>query len=208
MERKSLNEVGVGGAISTTYKENQIEIDFRVKGHPLGIDDSEQFSEKTVLDFVVRSYASSCLTLLKRMENYKDAETYHDMNECALRYFPALFCFRHYLELKLKYLYMCYTNQTFNIASHNLMDLHSELKEVGFNHNVFDKPIQYIKDREYYMNVSDGDASVFRYLIKRDFQCKEKLIIPMSEFTTIKDFILDIEHYTEIMLFNRMVGKN
>ena len=200
-----LNEVGVGGML-TTYKESQVEIDFRTYGHPLGINDDEHFSEKTVLNFIAQSYASSCLTLLNQMKNYRIAETHKSMNDCAMLYFPAMFCFRHYIELKLKYLFMCYTDKPF-ISSHNLSNLHEDLQKVGFNHKVFEKPIQYIMNQEYYMEMKDSDASVFRYLIKQDLQCKEKLIIPMFEFDTIQTFITDIEQYTNILLLNEIINK-
>ncbi len=205
-EPDELNEVGIGG-MRRTYKENQIEIDFRTYGHPLCINDDEQFSEKTVMNFIVQSYASSCLTLLNQMKTYKESKTHKSMNDCAMLYFPAMFCFRHYIELKLKYLYMCYTDKPFKANTHDLSFLHGELVKAGFKHNVFKKPLQYIEDREFYMDIKDSDAFVFRYLIKQDFKCKEKLIIPMFEFDTIQTFITDIEHYTNILLVNEIINK-
>lgn len=203
--RKKLQECGYGETIQKTYKSQEIEIDFRVFGSPLGDKNIESFSEKSVLNFVAQSYANSCLTLFHRVEEYKDTDKYSIMDNCALRYLPAMFCFRHYIELKLKYLYMCYANEEYNSNTHNLSTLLQELKGKGFPSNVFDLPIEYIKERECFTSIDDGNDSFFRYLIDKDMKCKEHLNIPMFEFDKIKTYILDIEYHTRLMLTNKFI---
>jgi len=199
--RKQLNEVGYSGAMGLHYSENEMWIDFRLDYDPLGISVPESFSEKTVLDFVTRSYADSCLTLLDRMSKYKDAEDYTSKNNCAYRYLPAMFCFRHYLELKLKCLYLYFHNESFDTNCHTLQKLLDDLKKnSAFQSDVFDEPIAYISEIEKYEPNGKVEASCLRYLVSNEFKCKEHLRIPMFELAKVRKFILQIERTTELML--------
>lgn len=153
------------------------------------------FSEITLLNFVTKSYANSCLTLFKKLTEYnpKDLDNIKNTN-IAYRYLPAMFTFRHYIELRLKTLYMILAKQSFTF-NHNLSALLKEVKEAGFDKNVFDEPIKFIDKYEKH------NDEHFRYLITKEFQCTKKLEIPMFQFDKIKKFIQDIEKvYDEIEL--------
>ena len=143
--RKKLNEQGIEGAMSISYGKNTMIIDFRNNNDPLGLG-TDNFSEKTVFDFVATSYASSCLTLLNRMKDYRDAEDYRQKDQCSYRFLPAMFCFRHYVELKLKHLYMCYHQEEY-MENHNLRKLCEDLKKENlFNMGVFDEPGRFVDE--------------------------------------------------------------
>lgn len=205
-ERKKLNEKGIVGSIQKRYNSDNVTIDFRFDGNPLGLEKFENFSEKSVLNFVVQSYANSCLTLLKRVEEYENKNTYSAKDNCILRYLPALYCFRHYLELKLKYLYMYYANEAFNSNCHNLSELLQELKEKGFSSDIFKAPIEYIENLENNDSTYKSNDYFFRYLIDKELNCKEHLVIPIFEFKKIKDFILNIEYQSSLLLTNKFLN--
>lgn len=204
--RKKLNETGYSGAMGISYCEDKMLIDFRINYDPLGINVPESFSEKTVLGFVTRSYADSCITLLDKMRKYKDAKTNTSKDYCAYRYLPAMFCFRHYLELKLKFLYLYYHNESFDTSCHSLKGLLEDLKKNStFLSDVFDEPIAYISELEKFEPNGKVEASCLRYLISNDFKCKEHLEIPMFELDKIKNFILRIEQTTGLMLTTKLL---
>ena len=201
-ERKQLKEKGIEGARQTMYGEDSIVVDFRFTDKNIR-PDLENFSEKTVIDFVAKSYYKSCLTLLKRVNEYELSDQFRQMDDCAYRYLPAMYCFRHYLELKLKYLYMIYANESFNVSSHSLSALLSELKQKGFNDKVFDEPVAYIESLERIPNSQQQNGDFyFRYLIDRDIVCQESLDMPMFEFEKVRKYITDIEQATEFLCWN------
>ena len=207
-ERKSLQERGVEGAIHRTYYKDRVVVDFRFSDDNFRTN-TENFSEKAVIDFVAKSYYKSCLTLLNQLNNYKYSDKYRLMDECSYMYLPAMFCFRHYIELKLKYLYMIYANESFNVKSHCLQDLLDELKDKGFKHNVFDEPVKYIESLENIPNSQQHSSDFyFRYLVDRDIVCQETLEIPILECKKIQQYILDIEYITEILYWNEKIRKS
>lgn len=192
-KRFPLTQSGVKYAILKTFYDDKIVVSFQFRDNMLF--HGETFSEITLLNFVAKSYANSCLTLFKKLTEYNPQETNSIKNESiSYRYLPAMFTFRHYLELRLKTLYMVLKKQSFNF-DHNLSALLGELKESGFNSNVFDEPIKFIE------NYEKGNDEYFRYLITKNFQCTKKLEIPMFQFDKIKSIIQDIEKvYDEIEL--------
>ena len=205
--RSPLKERGVDGAIRSRYAEDKMIVDFHFTDSTI-LPDTENFSEKTVVYFVARSYYKSCQKLLKQVNKYKPSDRYRQMDDCAYRYLPAMFCFRHYLELKLKYLYMFYADESFNVNSHSLSELLEELKEKGFDGDVFDKPVAYVESLE--NSHGNGDL-YFRYLLNKNLECPDSLEIPMFELSDIRQFITDIEHYAaqaqdKILRRRRMTG--
>lgn len=206
MQRKTLQEKGIDGAIHHTYYKDKVTVDFRFTDNNFRAN-IENFSEKTVIDFVAKSYYKSCLTLLNQVNKYKYSEKYRQMDDCAYRYLPAMYCFRHYLELKLKYLYMCYANESFNVDSHSLTKLLNEVKAKGFNHTVLDAPVAYVESLERIQsNQSNGDF-YFRYLTDKNIVCQESLNIPMYEFEKIRQFITDIEYTTGLLFWKEKIRK-
>ena len=195
VKRFPLKAQGLWGGIQRCYRKKDMSIVFKFNDN---IFNSETFSEITLLNFVAQSYADSCLTLLLRMEGYNIDASARENNFCSTRYLPAMFCFRHYLELKLKCLYMVLTRQSFDF-NHKLNMLLEEVKQKGFSNNVFDEPINYIE------NIENGDEAFFRYLISTKFDCVDEINIPMFEFKRIKNFIIDIEQAYNLFVTDKVL---
>lgn len=189
--RKKLKETG-SGFYNITLKPDKVEYNFRI-----GSGTQESFSEKNVLNFVARSYKESCLNLLVQMKHYKK-----DNEKLAMLYLPAMFCFRHYLELELKLLYMDWHNEEF----WNTHDLNSLLEDLEKNNTcdmgAFRAPIDYITQLEQINNKQT--VEFFRYLIDPQFNCKESIEIPMFELDKIFHFIGNIETQTTIARINNL----
>lgn len=197
--RKNLSEIGTG-FYRVTKKSDKVIYAFRTKVKSLNNAIQENFSEKNVLYFVARSYKDSCLKLLQQMKSYDNNITLSE--NLALLYLPAMFCFRHYLELQLKLLYMDWHKEEY-CDSHDLNLLLENLeKNNTCNMSVFKEPIEYITKLEQI----NGKSAVefFRYLINREFECKESIEIPMFEFDKIFHFIGNIETQTTIARINNL----
>ena len=179
-----LKTEGVYKALSKTCFENVVIMNFKFFDD--FIYDGETFSEITVLDFVAKSYAESCLTLLSKVDTYQFDDTHSSVNYTTYRFLPAMFCFRHYLELRLKCIYMEINFTSFE-TSHNLIDLYNDIKEHSLDFKVFEEPINYINQFE------NGNEEFFRYLISKNFVCCESLPMPMHDYSKIKKYISSIE---------------
>ena len=196
-DRKPLKEKGAH-SYNATLKSDKVIYDFRVNPN----DPKQQgiVSEKNLLYFVALSYKNSCLKLLEQMRKYdKDKNNY---NSLAKYYLPAMFCFRHYIELELKLLYMDWHNEQF-LNNHNLKDLLKDLEKNGTcDIGVFKAPLEYLAQLEQINNKPNFEF--FRYLIDANFVCKESIEIPMFEFDKIQHFINQIETQTTIMKVNSL----
>ena len=98
---KIVQNEGCYKAILREYFEDEMCINFRFYDNL--ILGKETYSVITLLDFVAKSYADSCLTLFRRLEDYDFNNMPTQNNNISLRYLPAMFCFRHFIELKLKW---------------------------------------------------------------------------------------------------------
>ena len=143
-------------------------------------------SDIRLLDFLAVSYAESCLTLLKRLNEFNGEDLLATLESRTYRYLPAMFCFRHYLELRLKYLYLKIMKTQFD-SNYDLIELLGMIKQNGFNLNVFDEPIKFIDQTE------KNRTEHFRYLITQEYVDADQLEIPADEFDKIKSYITTIE---------------
>ncbi|MBR3864450.1 MAG: hypothetical protein IKJ19_04995 [Clostridia bacterium] len=183
-DRYVLKAEGVYKALSKTCFENVVTMNFKFFDD--FIYDGETFSEITILDFVAKSYAESCLTLLSKVDTYQFDDTHSSVNYTTYRFLPAMFCFRHYLELRLKCIYMEINFTNFE-TSHNLIDLYNDIKEHSLDFKVFEEPIKYVNQFE------NGYDEFFRYLIPKNFEYCESLSMPMHDFKKVKNYITSIE---------------
>ncbi len=190
-ERKELNKKSVSRPLYILYDEKEINIPIKSNVEALK---NETFNKVALQNFVAQSYAESCLTLLQRVDNYVISDSNLKKHSCALRYFPAMFCFRHYLELKLKYLYMRLTDKEFDTNSHKLSELLNEVKHEGFKYNVFDEPVKYVED------IEEG-PDYFRYIMNKALDCSaNNLKISVFQFDKIREYITEIEFRVEMYL--------
>lgn len=147
---------------------------------------TELVGDIRMLDFVALSYAESCLTLLKRLNEYNDEDSISANESRAYRYLPAMFCFRHYLESRLKYLYTEITRTQPN-SQYGLTDLLNVVKQNGFSLSIFDEPIKFIDQ------IEKNRVEHFRYLITKKFTDADELEVPDLVFDKVKDHITNIE---------------
>ena len=123
-------------------------------------------------------------------------------------YLPAMFCFRHYIELKLKYLYMYYNHETFNSTSHNLQVLLDQLKKKNESpYKIFDDAIEFLKQYEKFVPNGNNFDSYFRYLFDKQFNREEQLTIPIAEISKIENYILEIEFRILCIQNNEFIRK-
>lgn len=165
-------------------------------------------SEFQVLEFVINSYKTSCITLLNELKRYTQLENVKDKITMLQYYLPAMFCFRHYIELKLKYLYMYYNHETFNSSSHNLQVLLDQLKKKNESpYKIFDDAIEFLKQYEKFVPNGNNFDSYFRYLFDKQFNREEKLTIPIAEISKIENYILEIEFRILCIQNNEFIRK-
>lgn len=179
--RHPIHQTGLWGGLLEEYDENEVNFCFRFDLEQYNL---KNFSEITELNFVAESYAHACLTLLNEVNKYS-LESPNNKKR-IYHYLPAMFCFRHYLELRLKCLYMDLTKESFSME-HPLPKLLEEVKNAGYNMDSFDKAVEYIS------NLEKNDDSYFRYLISKSFKSVDKLTIPVHEFAKVKNWINKIE---------------
>lgn len=171
------------GTITYKYAEDEAIIDF--------CEDADTSSELLETKFVIDSYFESCCTLLYKVEQYRNAQNINDRKKCLLNYLPAFFCFRHYLELRLKYLYMLHTNKVFS-AKHDLSILHESLRNAsGLKYDVFNKPIELVESIERINNYKCSEFS--RYLITKQFDFKKKIDVVIDDTMKMREMLIEIE---------------
>jgi hypothetical protein len=203
-ERKPLKETGQS-LVGYKYFDDRVTIDFSIDRIIDG-NLKSNFSEMNIINFDANSYRVCCLTLLKNMTKYKDAQTYSEKEYFASMYLPAMFCFRHYIELKLKFLYMYFCKETFT-PTHDLNTLLADLKNNSdFTLSVFDEPIDYINNVEQFMPDGKVEVAYFRYLCDLNFEWQKHLEIPMFEHEKIRQYILNIENRVLSFIQNKFVN--
>lgn len=197
--RQKLNPIGITGHYVVQNNQDNTTVRFRFNVNLQDETTQENFSELNVLNFVVNSYKNSCLY----MANIINKNQSKKRSELLSLYIPLNFCFRHYLELKLKLLYSDFTDETF-LFDHSFSDLTKDLKNnANYKANIFDAPIKYIE------NIEKGYPEHFRYLMHKDKTTKrkiftEEIIMPNNIGETIINFINHIETGTQIERLNRL----
>ncbi len=143
--------------------------------------------------FVSNSYMSGCLKLFSQMEKMECSDIIK--NELFL---PAMFCFRHYIELRLKFIYArtkkTTTDEVKQLAGkngHKLQSLLQAIKGKGVNTTVFDEPIKFINTYE------NNEVEYFRYMIDKNFQSYNELKEILNYYKKIREYILSIERFIE-----------
>ncbi len=183
--KKPLTECGADGGLLIDFTEDVLTIFFEYENNDFG--QMKTFSEITLLEYVASSYGESCLTLLRRVEQYNINNSINFNRDCSYRFLPAMFCLRQYIELKLKCLYMLVNRTSFD-NNHNLKELASFIKQKGFPLNNFNVAINFVNKYEH------KDAAFFRYMINKNFKCTKKISMNMHMYNQIHDMILNIEN--------------
>ena len=189
------------GYVYKTF-DDKVEIDFAYKQKINQTQSVERFSEIEVLNFVARSYEESCLKLLQEMGKYNKADD-DSIRRCMKYYLPAMFAFRHYLELRLKTIYMDCQLKSFDYE-HTLSKIYEYLEqETSRSFPAFKEAIDYVEGIEKSISGKPCDE-FFRYLIDTNFASVKKLDIPMFEAKKVAGFIEHIEREIIMMRVNSM----
>ena len=158
-------------------------------------NEKEPFSEYSTLGYVVESYKNSCLLLVQKLEESKNCSE-DRIKYLSTLYLPVMFCFRHYLELKLKQLYIWCYGESF-ITDNNGHKLNKLLKDLQKDKNVkfeiLRKAIDFIKEHEIFSFNGEKDASYFRYLINKKFESEKSLTFRLSDIDKIKLYLTEID---------------
>lgn len=155
-------------------------------GMDIGEEDIENFSEEMILGYLATCYENSCLTLISILEKYTSTENVIEKRNIASRYLPAMFCFRHFVELKLKELCIGIKNELPD-SVHDIKALKKHLiKELNISIGAFDNAWNFIKNKE------KGSQTFFRYLSKNADEYVDKLHFSVEEFDMVRKLILDI----------------
>lgn len=191
------------GGISYSGDKNKVLIDFCD-------NEKNESSELLEFKFVVDSYFESAFTLLNEVEKYVLADNFNKKKICLLKYLPAFFCFRHYVELKLKYLFMKDTGCSFNTKEHTLSNLLEELKnETGTSYAVFDRAITYIEKQEKIVG-NQKQTAYSRYLVDTNFNFSKNILIVLDDIKTMKTLLKEIEgrldQVEQVKTFNKWLN--
>ncbi len=191
------------GEITYSCYPEKVEIDFcdNAKGIP---------SEIMALRFVTKSYFDSCIVLLNEVEKYSFSNNIENTQKCIFKFLPAFFCYRHYIELKLKCLYMEETGEYFGTV-HKLTSLLEALeKKTGRDFSIFRYSIAFVEQNE--KKIGDAELDSYsRYLVNKIYSFAQNLTINISDVKMMKWTLISIEERIEdiqnILLFNEQLKK-
>lgn len=172
-------------ALQYNLGEDEVSVDFRFIG---GLDgeDLENFSEQKILDYLATCYANSCLTLLSSLEKYTQTENLIEKRNIAYRYLPAMFCFRHFVELKLKGIYVEIKNEMPDF-NHDLEKIKKIIEE-----NLNKPLIAYQQALDFLEEKEKSSQTFFRYLSNKSKEFVDKIHFSMKETETVRKLISDI----------------
>lgn len=133
-----------------------------------------QFSEIGELSYVAESYFKSAIYLISKVDDIEHETDTKKQYNLSFYFLPAMFCFRHYVEMKLKIVFLRMKKDKFFII-HNLNDMKDEIENMGFTKNCFKEAIDFIETYE------KGQVEFFRYLLDKsnvftkEFKIKNKM---------------------------------
>ena len=107
-----------------------------------------------------------------------------------------MFCFRHYLELKLKQLYIWCYGESFitDNDGHKLNKLLKDLqKDKNVKFEILRRAIDFIEEHEKFSFNGEKDASYFRYLINKKFESEKSLTFRLSDIDKIKLYLTELD---------------
>ena len=167
-------------------------------------NEKEPFSEYSTLGYVVESYKNSCLLLVEKLEQCKNCSE-GQIKYLSTFYLPTMFCFRHYLELKLKQLYIWYYGESFRADKdgHKLNKLLDDLqKNPKVDFEGLKRPINFVEKREKISFIEKNDVAYFRYLINNKFDTEKNLAFALSDIDKIKLYLTELDFRIDQIMQN------
>lgn len=175
------------------FYDDKIQIDFQVNDYPC--------AELVAFEFATASYENAALLLFTELEHYSVQDTKIRKQYMSTLYLPAMFCFRHYIELQVKSLYMWYFRKPLSLDNKNLHILRQLFEELQKKSNnkftIIATAIEYIEKYEKFSTSHAYDSSYFRYLANKNYDFEEHLEIPISDIGKIKNYIIEIDFRTK-----------
>lgn len=172
---------------SFSFRNNRVNINF--------YDKKKTFSEYSTLGYVAESYKNSCLLLVEKLEECKNCSE-GQIKYLSTFYLPAMFCFRHYLELNLKHLYIWYYGESFR-ADKDGHKLNKLLDDLQKNPNVdfagLKNAITFVEEKEKISFTKENDVTYFRYLINNNFECEKNLTFTLNDIDKIKLYLTELD---------------
>ena len=157
-----------------------------------------QFCELGELTYVAESYFRSSIKLLSEVEKIDITKDYKYNYNLSFYFLPAMFCFRHYVELKMKIVYLDIKKDEF-IFNHELQCLRDKIESLGFTKHCFDDAIALIDSYE------KGQVEFFRYLLGKDCVFTKTFDIQKGLKEKIKNIHDSIEYWSSLYFSNKLI---
>ena len=157
-----------------------------------------QFCEQGELTYVAESYFRSSIKLLSYVDKISDFNDDKSNYNLTFYFLPAMFCFRHYVELKMKIVYLDLKKDKF-IVKHDLHFLRENIEQSGFTKHCFDEAIELIDSYE------QGHDEFFRYLLTKDFVFTTDVSILRGLKKRIEQIYYSIEHWSSLYFSNQLI---
>ena len=157
-----------------------------------------QFCELGELTYVAESYFRSSLKLLSEVDKIDITKEEKYNYNLSFYFLPAMFCFRHYVELKMKIVYLDIKKDEF-IFNHELQYLRDKIESLGFTKHCFDDAIALIDSYE------KGQVEFFRYLLGQDCIFTKDFDIPKGLKDKIKNIHDNIEYWSSLYFSHKQI---
>lgn len=179
---------GSYNAVKITNEINGLTLHFKYDADTQhGIE--TQFCEQGELTYVAESYFRSSMKLLSEVDKINVSNNDKSNYYLTFYFLPAMFCFRHYVELKMKIVFLDLKKDKF-IIKHDLHFLRENIEQCGFSKHCFDEAIELI---DYY---EQGHDEFFRYLLTKDFVFTTDISILHGLKNKIEKIYYSIEHWS------------
>lgn len=178
------------GECKYKYESDKVIIDFtNQNGDP---------AELAVFYNLSQSYLNAALILFDNTKKFMTRQEIGTRNKNVFLYVPAFFCFRHYIEMQLKYFYMRYVKEQFENI-HDLKDLLNALKDKNCPiYTYFVEAVDFIQKHEKY-------DSQFRYLATKQFEFEKQLVIDMKDIEKVRDIAMSLNVGISMFLTNEFI---
>lgn len=160
-----------------------------------------QFSEVGELSYVAESYFKSAIQLISKVDDIENKTEIKKQYDLSFYFLPAMFCFRHYIELKLKIIFLRIKKDQFYLT-HDLNEIKNEIENMGFTKHCFDKAIEFINSYE------KGQVEFFRYLLDTANKFTKDIKIKNKTKEKMMEFYMQIEHYTNLYFAHEFLKNN
>ncbi len=163
-----------------------------------GNSSETQFSEIGELSYVAESYFRSAIHLISKVDEIENQSDVKKQYNLSFYFLPAMFCFRHYVEMKLKIVFLRMKKDKFFII-HNLNEMKDEIENMGFTKNCFNEAIEFIESYE------KGQVEFFRYLLNKSNVFTKEFKIENKLKEKMVSIYKQIEYYSSLFFAQKLI---